>query len=176
MPLGLPRECVVAPSTAPCPLPCSPAGSDRPVPGGLHVPSLQRPAGPFLLQRPGKAFPRRLSSAPGCCTRRGFLKEEQAPPLAAAFALVSGDACCPLLSGDDEVFTQEPKVGPLFWKRCSPPRGQLRCSPGGKGSFPPCLEPGMPWPRWCCARALGPAVGGGVQQAAPEGRLPLCEP
>lgn len=78
------------------------------------MPSLQRPARPFLLQRPGKALPCRLCSAPGCRTRgRGFL-EEQAPLPAAVFALVSGDACCPLLSGEDEVFIQEPQVGPCF--------------------------------------------------------------
>lgn len=54
--LGRSREQAVALRAALCSLPGS-AGSDRPIPGGLHVPSLQHPARPILLQRPGKAFP-----------------------------------------------------------------------------------------------------------------------
>lgn len=40
---------VAGKGAAPCPLPGSPAGSDRPIPGGLHVPSVQCPAWPILL-------------------------------------------------------------------------------------------------------------------------------
>lgn len=54
-PSGLLRVVLLA-----CPVICadclvSGAGSDRPVPGRLHVPSLQCSAWPFLLQGPGKA-------------------------------------------------------------------------------------------------------------------------